>query len=56
MELRHLRYFVAEVNGHRLSIRLVAVWDSRHAAATTIGRFAARLGRFVRDRYHAPAA
>ncbi|MBW6438734.1 LysR family transcriptional regulator [Actinoplanes hulinensis] len=45
-----------EVNGRRLSIRLVAVWDSRHAAATTIGRFAARLGRFVRDRYDAPAA
>ncbi|GGN93234.1 LysR family transcriptional regulator [Actinoplanes lobatus] len=45
-----------EANGRRLSIRLVAVWDSRHAAATTIGRFAARLGRFVRDRYDAPAA
>ncbi|GAA0443204.1 LysR family transcriptional regulator [Actinoplanes capillaceus] len=45
-----------EANGRRLSIRLVAVWDSRHAAATTVGRFAARLGRFVRDRYGAPAA
>ncbi|SFE43163.1 DNA-binding transcriptional regulator, LysR family [Actinoplanes philippinensis] len=45
-----------ETDGRDLSIRLRAVWDSRHAAATTIEGFAARLGRFVRDRYDAPAA
>jgi DNA-binding transcriptional LysR family regulator len=39
----------------RLSIRLVAVWDSRHVAAATIAEFAGRLGRFVRRRYDAPA-
>ncbi|WP_230860856.1 LysR family transcriptional regulator [Actinoplanes aureus] len=39
----------------RLSIRLVAVWDSRHAAASTIAEFADRLGRYVRRRYDAPA-
>jgi hypothetical protein len=38
-----------------LSIRLVAVWDSRHAAATTVEGFARRLGGFVRSRYDAPA-
>jgi DNA-binding transcriptional LysR family regulator len=38
-----------------LSIRLVAVWDSRHAAASTIEGFARRLGGFVRSRYDAPA-
>jgi DNA-binding transcriptional LysR family regulator len=38
--------------GHRLSIRLRAVWDSRHAAAATIEDFAARLGHFIRARYH----
>ncbi|MEV6305760.1 LysR family transcriptional regulator [Actinoplanes sp. NPDC051861] len=38
-----------------LVIRLVAVWDSRHVAAATLGEFAGRLGRFVRDRYDAPA-
>lgn len=40
----------------QLHIRLVAVWDSRHAAATTIERFAGRLGAFVRGRYGAPEA
>jgi DNA-binding transcriptional LysR family regulator len=39
----------------RLSIRLVAVWDTRHAAAATIAGFADRLGGFVRHRYDAPA-
>ncbi|WP_433794585.1 LysR family transcriptional regulator [Actinoplanes sp. CA-252034] len=43
-----------ETDGRLLSIRLRAVWDSRHAAATTIEDFAARLGRFIRDRYDAP--
>jgi DNA-binding transcriptional LysR family regulator len=37
-----------------LSIRLVAVWDSRHPAAATVAEFAGRLGRFVRHRYGAP--
>ncbi|MEU4562421.1 LysR family transcriptional regulator [Actinoplanes sp. NPDC023936] len=45
-----------DLGGRRLSIRLVAVWDSRHAAAATVEEFAARLGRFVRDRYNAPAS
>ncbi len=45
-----------ETGGRRLSIRLRAVWDSRHAAAATIEGFAARLGRFIRDRYDAPAS
>ncbi|MEU4419889.1 LysR family transcriptional regulator [Actinoplanes sp. NPDC024001] len=45
-----------ETGGGRLSIRLVAVWDSRHAAAATIAEFAGRLGRFVRRRYDAPAS
>ncbi|BAL87619.1 putative LysR-family transcriptional regulator [Actinoplanes missouriensis 431] len=44
-----------DLGGRRLSIRLVVVWDSRHAAAATVEEFAARLGRFVRDRYNAPA-
>jgi DNA-binding transcriptional LysR family regulator len=43
------------VGDRRLSIRLVAVWDSRHAGAVTIEEFAGRLGRFVRARYDAPA-
>lgn len=45
-----------DVGGRHLSIRLVAVWDSRHAAAPTVESFAARLGAFVRDRYDAAAA
>ncbi|MEU4164611.1 LysR family transcriptional regulator [Actinoplanes sp. NPDC026670] len=45
-----------ETDGRRLSIRLRAAWDSRHAAAVTIEGFAARLGRFIRDRYDAPAS
>ncbi|MFI1994772.1 LysR family transcriptional regulator [Actinoplanes sp. NPDC020271] len=44
-----------DVGGRRLSIRLVAVWDSGHAAAPTLESFAERLGAFVRDRYQAPA-
>ena len=45
-----------DLGGDRvLSIRLVAVWDSRHAAAGTIERFARRIGTFVRQRYGAPA-
>ncbi|SDT57941.1 LysR family transcriptional regulator [Actinoplanes derwentensis] len=38
----------------RLSIRLRAVWDSRHPAAATLADFASRLGRFIRARYDAP--
>jgi DNA-binding transcriptional LysR family regulator len=45
-----------KTDGRRLSIRLRATWDSRHAAAVTIEGFAARLGRFIRDRYDAPAS
>ncbi|BCJ48160.1 putative transcriptional regulator, LysR family protein [Actinoplanes ianthinogenes] len=45
-----------DVGGRRLSIRLAAVWDSRHAAAPTLESFAERLGSFVRDRYDAAAA
>ncbi|BBH67731.1 LysR family transcriptional regulator [Actinoplanes sp. OR16] len=43
-----------DLHERRLSIRLVAVWDSRHAAAATIEQFAVRLGDFVRARYNAP--
>ncbi|MBB2940737.1 DNA-binding transcriptional LysR family regulator [Actinoplanes lutulentus] len=45
-----------DLGDRRLSIRLVAVWDSRHAAAGTIEQFAGRLGLFVRRRYDAPAS
>lgn len=45
-----------QLQDRRLSIRLRAAWDSRHPAAATIGRFASRLGHFIRDRYDAPAA
>lgn len=38
-----------------LSIRLVVVWDSRHAAAATLKMFAGRLGDFARSRYGVPA-
>lgn len=38
-----------------LSIRLYSVWDSRHAAASTLEAFARRLGRFVAQRYAVPA-
>jgi DNA-binding transcriptional LysR family regulator len=51
-----LRPLAVETGGGRLSIRLRAVWDSRHAAAATLERFAARLGAFIRDRYDAPAS
>ena len=42
--------------GGLLSIRLVATWDSRHAAASTLESMAVRLSRFVTDRYDVPAA
>lgn len=45
-----------ETGGRRLSIRLRAAWDSRHAAAVTLAGFAGRLGRFIRERYDAPTA
>ncbi|WP_322937766.1 LysR family transcriptional regulator [Nocardioides bizhenqiangii] len=41
-----------DIDQRPLSIRLVAVWDSRHAAAATIDEFAERLGAFVRERYN----
>jgi DNA-binding transcriptional LysR family regulator len=37
-----------------LSIRLIAVWDSRQAAAKTIASIAQRLGTFATDRYDLP--
>ncbi|MEU4693685.1 LysR family transcriptional regulator [Actinoplanes sp. NPDC023714] len=43
-----------DLEDRHLSIRLIAVWDSRHAAAATIEQFATRLATFVRTRYHAP--
>ncbi|HWS37462.1 MAG TPA: LysR substrate-binding domain-containing protein, partial [Actinoplanes sp.] len=43
-----------DLGDRHLSIRLRAVWDSRHPAAVTIARFADRLGHFIRDRYDAP--
>ncbi|MEU4619742.1 LysR family transcriptional regulator [Actinoplanes sp. NPDC023801] len=51
-----LRPLAVETGGGRLSIRLRAVWDTRHAAAGTLELFAARLGGFIRDRYDAPAS
>jgi DNA-binding transcriptional LysR family regulator len=51
-----LRPLAVETGSGRLSIRLRAVWDSRHAAAVTLERFAARLGAFIRARYDAPVA
>ena len=39
-----------------LSIRLHAVWDSRHPAARTLEGFARRLGDFVTQRYDVPAS
>jgi DNA-binding transcriptional LysR family regulator len=44
-----------DLGGRWLSIRLILVWDSRHAAAGVIEEFAGRLGEFVRRRYDAPA-
>ncbi|GAA1612229.1 LysR family transcriptional regulator [Actinoplanes couchii] len=43
-----------DLGDRRLSIRLRAVWDSRHPAAITLSGFASRLGHFIRDRYNVP--
>lgn len=40
-----------DAGGLPLSVRLIAVWDTRHAAQTTIEAFARRLGESVRTRY-----
>ena len=41
--------------GLPLSVRLIAVWDTRHAAEAVIEVFARRLGESVRERYGVPA-
>ena len=43
-------------DGGLLSIRLVTVWDSRHAAADTLQSVARRLSDFVCERYGVPSA
>ena len=40
-----------DVGGIPLSVRLIAVWDTRHAAEAVIEDFARRLGESVRERY-----
>lgn len=44
-----------DAGGLPLSVRLIAVWDTRHAAEATIEVFARRLGESVRTRYGVPA-
>lgn len=44
-----------DAGGRPLSVRLIAVWDTRHAAEATIEVFARRLGESVRSRYGVPA-
>ena len=44
-----------DAGGRPLSVRLIAVWDTRHAAEATIEVFARRLGESVRKRYGVPA-
>jgi DNA-binding transcriptional LysR family regulator len=44
-----------DAGGRPLSVRLIAVWDTRHAAEATIEVFARRLGASVRKRYGVPA-
>lgn len=41
---------------HLLSVRLVSVWDSRHAAAPTLEAMAGRLSAFTCQRYGVPPA
>ena len=45
-----------DAGGRLLSVRLIAVWDTRHPAAATIEALARRLGESVRNRYGVPAA
>lgn len=40
-----------DAGGVPLSVRLIAVWDTRHAAEAVIEDFARRLGESVRERY-----
>lgn len=44
-----------DAGGSPLSVRLIAVWDTRHPAAATIETLARRLGESVRNRYGVPA-
>lgn len=44
-----------DAGGLPLSVRLIAVWDTRHAAEAMIEVFARRLGESVRERYGVPA-
>jgi DNA-binding transcriptional LysR family regulator len=44
-----------DAGGLPLTVRLIAVWDTRHAAEATIEVFACRLGESVRKRYGVPA-
>lgn len=44
-----------DAGGVPLSVRLIAVWDTRHAAEAVIEVFAHRLGESVRERYGVPA-
>lgn len=46
-----LKPLTVDLGDRLLSIRLHAVWDSRHAAAATLEAFARRLGDFVVQRY-----
>ena len=49
-----LEPLAVDLGDRLLSIRLYAVWDSRHAAASTLEAFARRLSEFVVQRYGAP--
>ncbi|MDP3894333.1 LysR family transcriptional regulator [Nocardioides sp.] len=40
-----------DTDGHRLGVRLIAVWDQRHPAAESVEALAERLGESVRGRY-----
>jgi DNA-binding transcriptional LysR family regulator len=50
-----LHPLAVDLGDRLLSIRLYAVWDSRHAAAATLEVFARRLGGFVVQRYGDPS-
>ena len=49
-----LEPLAVDVGERPLSVRLYAVWDSRHEAASTSEAFARRLGKFVVQRYGGP--
>ncbi|GAA1165935.1 LysR family transcriptional regulator [Nocardioides aquiterrae] len=46
-----LRPVAVDLDGERLSVRLVAAWDPRSAAAAPLERLARRLGSWVAERY-----